>query len=380
MFSSEEFGFVRLDDCLGDGQLDAAAEEEPRRRRARPRQGRPAGRAPGRLPHDPQGSSACVQPRPAGGQGTALRRSRPGHLGSGGPRRPDRLGRASTSTACRLPPSGPGLAAVDLAEWLVAAGMAFRDAHGLVGDAWCASRSSAACRSRELVEAHPDFGEQALEVLDTSAALRRRTTPGGTGPDAVAVQLERFRHRLAARRRAALRAGGVRHGAPRRGLPSGRREPRRLSRVFLAGDPSRWPRSSWEARATRAACRHGSSRWRPTGGPRTQPRTPSGARTARNCNDVWSTWAFVRVLHLRHALLRQRRLLAGGRSRSGSASGPGAPGRARGDGRAARVKGTLDGQALRSRTPQGAWRPEDLCSGPAKLCQAFGLDRAVGRI
>ena len=49
----------------------------------------------------------------------------------------------------------------------------------------------------ELVEAHPDFGAEALEVLDTSAALRRRTTPGGTGPDAVAVQLERFRHRLA---------------------------------------------------------------------------------------------------------------------------------------------------------------------------------------
>ena len=34
----------------------------------------------------------------------------------------------------------------------------------------------------------------ALEVLDTSAALRRRTMPGGTGPVAVAVQLERFRH------------------------------------------------------------------------------------------------------------------------------------------------------------------------------------------
>jgi argininosuccinate lyase len=50
----------------------------------------------------------------------------------------------------------------------------------------------------ELVEAHPDFGEQALEVLDAPAALRRRTTPGGTGPDAVAVQLDRFRRRLAA--------------------------------------------------------------------------------------------------------------------------------------------------------------------------------------
>ena len=49
----------------------------------------------------------------------------------------------------------------------------------------------------ELVEAHPAFGEAALELLDPSAALQRRTTPGGTGPAAVGVQLDRFRHRLA---------------------------------------------------------------------------------------------------------------------------------------------------------------------------------------
>ena len=49
----------------------------------------------------------------------------------------------------------------------------------------------------ELVEAHPDLGQAALEVLDPAVALLRRTTPGGTGPEAVAVQLNRFRHRLA---------------------------------------------------------------------------------------------------------------------------------------------------------------------------------------
>ena len=53
-----------------------AAEEEPRRRRAGARQGRPAGRRPRRPAHDPQGAAARVQPRPAGGQGAGLRRRR----------------------------------------------------------------------------------------------------------------------------------------------------------------------------------------------------------------------------------------------------------------------------------------------------------------
>ena len=40
LWSSEEFGFLRLDDALRHRQLDAAAEEEPRHRRAGPGQGR----------------------------------------------------------------------------------------------------------------------------------------------------------------------------------------------------------------------------------------------------------------------------------------------------------------------------------------------------
>jgi len=92
---------------------------------------------------------------------------------------------------------GPGLAAIDLAEWLVAGGKPFRDAHGLVGSLVRESVDRGVPLG-ELVEAHPEFGEPALEVLDAAAALRRRTTPGGTGPDAVAVQLERFRRRLGA--------------------------------------------------------------------------------------------------------------------------------------------------------------------------------------
>ena len=53
-----------------------AAEEEPGRRRARPRQGRPADRRPDRPAGHAEGPAAGLQPRPAGGQGAGLRRRR----------------------------------------------------------------------------------------------------------------------------------------------------------------------------------------------------------------------------------------------------------------------------------------------------------------
>jgi argininosuccinate lyase len=86
--------------------------------------------------------------------------------------------------------------AVDLAEWLVARGTPFRDAHaivaGLVRDA--AERH---VPMAELVTAHPALGEEALALLEPGAAVSRRTTPGGAGPGPVADQLRRFRDHLA---------------------------------------------------------------------------------------------------------------------------------------------------------------------------------------
>ena len=61
---------------LLDRVVDHAAEEEPRHRRARPRQGRPAHRQPHRPAGHAQGAPARVQPRPAGGQGAGVRRRR----------------------------------------------------------------------------------------------------------------------------------------------------------------------------------------------------------------------------------------------------------------------------------------------------------------
>ena len=54
-----------------------AAEEEPRRRRAGPGQGRPADRQPDRAAGHAQRAAAGVQPGPAGGQGAGLRLRRP---------------------------------------------------------------------------------------------------------------------------------------------------------------------------------------------------------------------------------------------------------------------------------------------------------------
>ena len=63
---------------LRDRLVDAAAEEEPGHRRARPRQGGSSDRQPHRPAGDAQGTSAGVQPRPPRGQGAVVRLRRPG--------------------------------------------------------------------------------------------------------------------------------------------------------------------------------------------------------------------------------------------------------------------------------------------------------------
>ena len=90
---------------------------------------------------------------------------------------------------------GAAMAAVELAEWLVAEGMPFRDAYDLVG-ALVRESIERGVPMAELIESHPAFGSDALTLLEPVAALRRRRTAGSSGPDAVAVQLERFAARL----------------------------------------------------------------------------------------------------------------------------------------------------------------------------------------
>ncbi len=86
-------------------------------------------------------------------------------------------------------------AAVDLAEWLVARGTPFRQAHGIVAQV---VREAAERRvpMGELVSAHPDLGPEAVTLLEPGTAVTRRTTPGGAGPGPVADQLRRFTQQL----------------------------------------------------------------------------------------------------------------------------------------------------------------------------------------
>ena len=91
----------------------------------------------------------------------------------------------------------PYAAAIDLAEYLVAAGTPFRDAHAVVGALVRAALAGEGSLV-ELVSADERLGPEAAALLAPGAPVRRRTTPGGAGPGPVAVQRGRFVNRLAA--------------------------------------------------------------------------------------------------------------------------------------------------------------------------------------
>ncbi len=91
----------------------------------------------------------------------------------------------------------PFAAATDVAEWLVAEGMPFRDAHALVATLVRQALESPYAQTRadrlvELVSAHPQLGPAAAQRLAPGGAYRARVTPGGGGPEAVSQQLERL--------------------------------------------------------------------------------------------------------------------------------------------------------------------------------------------
>ena len=90
----------------------------------------------------------------------------------------------------------PAAAATDLAEFLVEQGTPFREAHALVG-ALVREAETGAVPLDELVAAEPRLGPAARALLEPGAAVQRRTTPGGAGPGPVAAQLEAAQARLA---------------------------------------------------------------------------------------------------------------------------------------------------------------------------------------
>jgi argininosuccinate lyase len=87
-------------------------------------------------------------------------------------------------------------AATDLAEHLVERGTPFREAHAIVGRL-VRQAVERGVPLDELVSNDPTLGPECLPLLEPGSAVRRRTTPGGGGPEPVARQLAAARERLA---------------------------------------------------------------------------------------------------------------------------------------------------------------------------------------
>ena len=213
-------------------QLDAAAEEEPRHRRAGPGQGRAADRRPHRPAGHAQGPPARLQPRPPGGQGAAVRRRRPGRAwpsrrmaGSYSPRSP------STRRRCRRPPTRPTPPPPTSPSSSSSRGTPFREAHAIVG---ALVRDSL---ERRRPARRPRGRPAGLRGRATSPPRRpgcpspRRTTPGGAGPASVAVQLDALPRPAPGRPRSARHARGAASGRLRTdGVPAHRSRPLRRGR------------------------------------------------------------------------------------------------------------------------------------------------------
>src|SRR4029077_10482276 len=90
----------------------------------------------------------------------------------------------------------PLSSATDLAEHLVEQGTPFREAHAMVGRL-VRQAVERGVPLDELVSNDPNLGPDCLALLEPGRAVRRRTTPGGAGPEAVARQLAAARDRLA---------------------------------------------------------------------------------------------------------------------------------------------------------------------------------------
>jgi argininosuccinate lyase len=89
----------------------------------------------------------------------------------------------------------PASLATDLAELLVVDGVPFRDAHAIVGALVRRSLEGGGDLA-DLAAAHPQLGERVRPLFAPGAGAARRPRPGGGGPEPVRVQLGLLRHRL----------------------------------------------------------------------------------------------------------------------------------------------------------------------------------------
>ncbi|MGH9711728.1 MAG: argininosuccinate lyase [Candidatus Acidiferrales bacterium] len=95
----------------------------------------------------------------------------------------------------------PALVATEVADYLVAFGVPFREAHEIVGKVLRAAeqegKSIREIPLERLKEFSPAFGRDLSTVLTLESALARRSSVGGTAPGAVRAALDDFKQRLA---------------------------------------------------------------------------------------------------------------------------------------------------------------------------------------
>ena len=198
LWTSEEFGFARLDDAYATGSSMLPQKKNPDiAELAR-------GKA-GRLIGDLTGFLATMKSLPLAYNRDlqedkeplfdALDTVRRGLGAMAGMYRT--LGFRTGAMAASA--DSPYAAATDLAELLVADGLPFREAHAVVGELVRRSLDEGTALA-DLVAAEPRLGDRGVELLAPGEAVARRRTPGGAGPVPVAVQRDRLAEAISGRR------------------------------------------------------------------------------------------------------------------------------------------------------------------------------------
>jgi len=190
LWSTEEFGFARLDDAYATGSSMLPQKKNPDIAEL-------ARGKTGRLIGDLTGFVATLKSLPLAYNRDLQEDKEPlfdaldtVRLGLGAMAglvrtlefRTDRMRSAADS---------PYAAATDLAEFLVRTGVPFRESHAIVG-ALVRTSLDDGTPLVQLVRAEPRLGPDAAYLLDPGVSVRQRTTPGGAGPAPVAVQRERL--------------------------------------------------------------------------------------------------------------------------------------------------------------------------------------------
>ena len=197
LWTSEEFGFARLDDAYATGSSMLPQKKNPDiAELARGKAGRLIGNLTGLL--------ATLKGLPLA-YNRDLQEDKEPLFDSvdqvvAGPRRArrdDRHGDVRARADGRRPPTPRRVAATDLAEWLVARGTPFREAHAVVGEPRPPPPRRSDARS-------PSWSPPTRARAGGRRARRprRAVSPahvaGAGGPEPVAAQLEAFRRLLAA--------------------------------------------------------------------------------------------------------------------------------------------------------------------------------------